>query len=861
MTSIAVKIPRIRKVATWKSLFYLVILGLIIFFIAHERSDFYKIKIELGKANPIWIFAGFIATFLYILFQSLMYYFSFKTVNKTITFSSSAILFLKRNFLGVFLPAGGISSLAFFNKGIEKQNISKTQIYLASSIYAFCGLLSVLLISIPTFIYLILYKSISENELIGLAVLLIITAVTAYLIYSFIKGTFIRKLIEKYIPQILTIFQELKEQKFNIGKFIITIIFSIFVDLTCVSFIIVAMLALGMNFSLEVAFVAYVVMVIILVASPLIRGLGTIEVSMSYVFISYGYNPALAISTTLLFRLFEFWSLLLLGLFSFIANKRNVVLRVAPSILLFVLGIINIISAITPRIPERFDMLQDFIPLEAINASHFMVLVSGVIMLILSFYLTRGTRNAWLLALFLSVISIVGHLIKALDYEEASFALLTTIVLIYTKKNYFVRSDLRLWKLGYKTFIIVFLCTMLYGIIGFYLLDIRHFGIDFSFKRSLIEVIKLFFIYNASDLHPLTVFGRYFIHSLYFCGAASLLVFIYSIVKPYVYKYEATIEEIDIANKLILKNGRSSLDYFKTYYDKKIFFTDDKNSFVSFKVANNFAIVLENPVCENDEAMYKAIDEFDTYTYENGLTSVYYRVPEESVDVYKSFNKKSLLIGQEAVINLESFSLQGNSMKSFRHEVNKSIEAGYKAVIYDSPQKDGLLQKLKLVSDEWLVNNNMKESLFSEGAFDWQLIKNHKIITFENEEEKIFAFMNIIPCYAPNEATYDLQRKLIDSPNECLDFLMIKMFEYLKSKGFQKVNIGLAPMSGIDEAKKFSEKTMKYAYEKIQSFAHFRGLRNNKEKFYPDWHNKYIIYENDYDLFRIPLAISKISRK
>jgi len=121
--------------------------------------------------------------------------------------------------------------------------------------------------------------------------------------------------------------------------------------------------------------------------------------------------------------------------------------------------------------------------------------------------------------------------------------------------------------------------------------------------------------------------------------------------------------------------------------------------------------------------------------------------------------------------------------------------------------------------------------------------------------------MNIIPCYALNEATYDLQRKLTDSPNECLDFLMIKMFEYLKSKGYQKVNTGLAPMSGIDETKNFPEKAMKYAYENIQSFAHFRGLRNNKEKFNPEWRNKYIIYENDYDLFRIPLAISNISKK
>jgi phosphatidylglycerol lysyltransferase len=321
------------------------------------------------------------------------------------------------------------------------------------------------------------------------------------------------------------------------------------------------------------------------------------------------------------------------------------------------------------------------------------------------------------------------------------------------------------------------------------------------------------------------------------------------------------LEEIEKANLLLSNIGKSSLDYFKTYYDKKLFFTKNSNSFISFKVANNFAIVLENPVSENMEEMKRAIEEFDSYAYKNGLTTIYYRIPKESLSTYTDLNKKSLLMGQEAIVDLNIFTIQGNANKTLRNSVNKSTAAGFKSVIYEAPLKDGLLQKLKFVSDEWLNENKTKEALFSEGAFDWHLLKNHTIITFEDEEEKIYAFMNIIPCFAENEATYDLQRKLTNSPNGCLDFLMIKMFEYLKEKGYQKVNLGLAPMSGLDEAKSFSEKTIKYAYENINSFAHYRGLRSYKEKFKPTWHNRYIIYENDYDLFKLPIAISNVTKK
>jgi phosphatidylglycerol lysyltransferase len=51
---------------------------------------------------------------------------------------------------------------------------------------------------------------------------------------------------------------------------------------------------------------------------------------------------------------------------------------------------------------------------------------------------------------------------------------------------------------------------------------------------------------------------------------------------------------------------------------------------------------------------------------------------------------------------------------------------------------------------------------------------------------------------------------------------------------------------------------MEFAYEKIKSFSHYKGLRNFKEKFFPAWYNKYLIYSNDYDLLQIPAVLTKV---
>ena len=55
-----------------------------------------------------------------------------------------------------------------------------------------------------------------------------------------------------------------------------------------------------------------------------------------------------------------------------------------------------------------------------------------------------------------------------------------------------------------------------------------------------------------------------------------------------------------------------------------------------------------------------------------------------------------------------------------------------------------------------------------------------------------------------------------------------------------------------------AEEIMKYAYHHIGSFKHYQSLRDFKEKYADLWENKYLIYENDFDLIQIPVALNKI---
>ena len=89
--------------------------------------------------------------------------------------------------------------------------------------------------------------------------------------------------------------------------------------------------------------------------------------------------------------------------------------------------------------------------------------------------------------------------------------------------------------------------------------------------------------------------------------------------------------------------------------------------------------------------------------------------------------------------------------------------------------------------------------------------------------------------------------------------LLAHSFLYFKQKGFKEVNMGMAPLSGI-KGNNMAEKTIRYLYENLKAFEHFKGLRKYKEKFLPRWERKYIIYGHDYHLLQVPGALKRVSQ-
>ncbi|WP_291909885.1 phosphatidylglycerol lysyltransferase domain-containing protein [Chitinophaga sp. CB10] len=849
--------PAFLRKLHWKELLAVLFILLAIYFFRAERHELSALVPAIERADSGWVVIGVAITVAYILFQAAMYVYSFKSIGAKLNLLKSTELFLKRNLLSVFLPAGGISSLAYLPQSLKREHLHKQQIHQASGIYGFVGILSVFLVGIPVVMYAMLHAASMRDAAWGLVTIcLLLAGVVAFVRSMQHKGRMYR-LLTKYFPGAAQQIDEIFTFQLQLPAFANTVLASVLIEVAGIAHLYLSMLAVGVTPSMEAACVGYIVATIFLIISPFLRGLGAIELSLAYLLTNYGYTSLQALEITLLFRLFEFWLPLIAGMIAFALKGKDLVLRLLPPILIFLLGMVNIFSVLTPPLASRMHLLRAYIPGTSIHASNLLVVFLGLVLLVTATFLFRGLRSAWIVALSVSLLSVIGHISKALDYEEATLALVTSVILIITAKQYRVKSNPQLVNIGVVTAIATFAVVLLFGSIGFYFLNVKHFGIDFTWLQSLRHAFHGFMLLDDDGLVPVTRFGREFMSAIRVLGVSAWAFLFYTIIRPYLKVTKHSNSALEKARFYLSQYGNSPMDYFKVGSDKLLFVSEAYEGFVAYRVASSFAIVLEEPVCA-EENKSGLLSEFEEQCKKMGLRPAFYRVDEDSTYYFNHLKKKKMLIGQEAIMDLRTFTLSGKDKKSLRNGLNSLANKGYTTTLHPAPQPDQLLAALKSVSDEWLAQYEVKEMTFSQGLFDAEEIRQQDVITVSNAEGEVVAFLNIIPDYTPGECTYDLIRKRADAPGGVMDALIIALIQDAQAKGLQTLNLGMVPMSGISHPQNTAEKMVKYAYEKLRFFRHYQGLREFKDKYATEWTNKYLVYEHDFDLLQLPVALNKV---
>ncbi|HQW12517.1 MAG TPA: lysylphosphatidylglycerol synthase domain-containing protein [Saprospiraceae bacterium] len=228
-----------------------IILGLLFvlfgaYFIKNEQLEMSKVKNSLLSAEPFWIVWGLILLAAFIIVQGMMYQQSFRAIHERIKLSTGIGLFLKRNLISVFLPAGVLTNMLFFNKSIErKEGITKTNIYFASSIFSFCSILSAVIIGIPSLFWLLMKGSLSRDMVWGILLTSVLLALIVYVVVSLVKKGSVYHFLENKFPAFSQTLNTLSGKSLDQKKIGLVLVLSLLIEIIGIAHLYISIRALG----------------------------------------------------------------------------------------------------------------------------------------------------------------------------------------------------------------------------------------------------------------------------------------------------------------------------------------------------------------------------------------------------------------------------------------------------------------------------------------------------------------------------------------------------------------------------------------------------------------------------------------
>lgn len=603
--------------------------------------------------------------------------------------------------------------------------------------------------------------------------------------------------------------------------------------------------------------------ILFLIVSITPQGIGVVEGVMALTFTSLDVPPATAAAVALVFRGITFWIPLVVGFLllrrvkTFSPQERSLGEKWTVrfiALLTGLMGVINVLSAILPSWSSRLRLLERYSPLFVRQGGQLTVVLAGFALLLLARGLWRRKHTAWWITLFVLGISAISHLLKGLDIEEAALAASLAGWLIWQRDEFHTLSDPPSIRQGYKILAAALGFTLAYGALGFYLLD-RHYRAQYDLPAALRQTLVMFTQFYDPGLEPITGFGRYFADSIYIVGLVTLGYAALILLRPVLIHAPASAAEHQCAAEIVTLYGHTSLARMALFPDKAYLFTPG-GSLLAYTVCRRVAVVLGDPIGPPQD-LSPAIAAFQQLCARNDWIPAFYQTLPETLPSYRQAGFEAQVIGQEAVVDLHTFSLSGHAVKPLRTSANRFSREGYRFVIQPPGLGDDLLETLREVSDEWLTLVHGSEKRFSLGWFDDDYIRSCAIAMVYSPDERLTAFASLLPEYQRNELSVDLMRRRQEVEPGTMDYLFVSLIQYAQQQGYDSFNLGLSALAGVGEQPNdpAAERVLHFIFEHVNQFYNFKGLHEFKEKFQPHWSPRYLIYPNLGALAGVWLAV------
>jgi lysyl-tRNA synthetase, class II len=477
-------------------------------------------------------------------------------------------------------------------------------------------------------------------------------------------------------------------------------------------------------------------------------------------------------------------------------------------------GAINVASALTPSIRWRGHLLMAYEPVQAMRLFHALALPAGAALLLVAPYLIKRRRRAWQAAICLMLALGAFDLLKGLDFEETALTWAVAAIMVAGGSAFSVRHDpitLRsaLWRVP-------------------------------LLAAAGLAVVILAAWASQPDALQLT-------------AVATLLAAAYVVFRPLAAPRSLPDPAARAAAAhLVRSHGHDTLSFFKLRTDKQYFFASDQRAFVGYRIENGVLLCSGDPVGD-ESAFGELLRDLRGFAEVRGLKLGVVGASERMCPLYEALGLRTLYLGDEALVELDCFSLEGRPIRKVRQSVNRLAKAGYEAEIHDLAALDAeTMAQLERVAEEG--RQGTPERGFSM-ALDSLRGEDTAVVIARDEHGTIRGLLHFVPCYGRPAMSLSFMRRDPDTPNGLMEFMVVRAIELLREHGIEELSLNFAAFARwMHSPEKRSERALAKLVALGNRFFQIESLYRFNSKFFPRWEARYLVYEGLLGLPRTSIA-------
>ncbi|WP_332770108.1 bifunctional lysylphosphatidylglycerol flippase/synthetase MprF [Phenylobacterium sp.] len=501
-------------------------------------------------------------------------------------------------------------------------------------------------------------------------------------------------------------------------------------------------------------------------------------------------------------------------------------------------GVMLLASGATPSIPDRFVALYKVTPVVLIEVSHFLSSIVGLMLVLLAFGLKARLDAAWAAAVAALLIAAPLALLKAFAWEEAATLAVMATVLIPLHGAFPRKARLSSMEVTPGWLFSAFAVVAGAGLLGLWSFQHADYG-DMPFWKVMADADAARAARAwAGAAVLLFAFG---IWRLIASAATPKVVGESDPELARVRAILAKAEEAEPGANLALLG------------DKRFIFSATGESFLMFGARGRSWIALGAPVGHPDERMelfWRFRELADAHAARPGFYGLDAEDLPDIVELGFSISK----VGESAAVTLDSFTIEGTKRGNLRRAWRQACEAGASFEVVPPRGVWEIMPQLQAISDAWLVHHAGGDKSFSMGGFYPNYVAEFPVgvVRFEG---RIVAFATLWVTADKTSFSMDLMRYVEDGPKRIMDYLFVELIEWGRSQGYQAIDFGMAPLSGLDDRPlaPVLSRVGALIFERGEEIYNFQGVRSYKGKYDPVWRPRYIAAPNKW---AIPLILA-----